>query len=77
MVRLLSLIAAILIGVFRPFLLNIELGPHVMASYQAVAHLYVGGAFVAWKLLKSSFYKTIFWALCAVEVLCAAIKVLG
>lgn len=42
------LIAAVAIGLFRPALLFIDVNPHVQSSYEAAAHLVVGGLCGAW-----------------------------
>lgn len=41
-------------------------------SFQAVAHLFVGGLFVAWCFQRQDWQKRLFWSLVAVEVLSAA-----
>lgn len=42
-------------------------------AFQAFAHLWVGGLFVAWLMNKRWFYGAWFWGLCAVEVIQASI----
>jgi hypothetical protein len=49
------LLAAVVIGLFRPVLLFVEFGSHVEASYQAAAHLLVGGLIGVWAVTRLRF----------------------
>lgn len=79
---------AIAIGAFRPVLIFVDFNPHIEASYQAMAHLLVGGLLGAhlgyrkherfgeplWSVDYDWLIVT-FWALTAVEVICAGITI--
>lgn len=78
------LFAAAVIGLIRPVLLFVEVNPHVQSSYEAAAHLLVGGLVGAWlhgrdTQRMSPFYVVrpwvmrTFWTLTAVEIACALI----
>ena len=56
----LIILAAILVGAFRPVLLFREFNPHVESGYQAIAHILVGlllGAWYATKLGQQEVWK--------------------
>lgn len=71
---------AVLIGAFRPVLLFVELNSHVQSAYEAAAHMLVGVLFGVWLLRKCEGEKQepwvmqTFWAITAIEVICAGIK---
>lgn len=44
----LLILLCLAVAAFRPVLLFVEVGPHVQGSYEAVAHLLVGGLAGAW-----------------------------
>lgn len=48
------ILAAVLIGAFRPVLLFRDFNSHVEVGYQAVAHILVGMLLGAWYVLKES-----------------------
>jgi hypothetical protein len=39
-------------------------------AFQAAAHLFVGGVFVAWRYSRRSFHKAVFWGVTIVEGIC-------
>lgn len=45
--------------------------PTIADVYKDVAHLFIGGLFVAWLLQRQPWQKVLFWALCAWEVFVA------
>jgi hypothetical protein len=55
-------IAAIVLGILR-------IAGEKGEAFQAVAHLFVGGLFVAWAYTKNARYISVFWALVIVEVI--------
>jgi hypothetical protein len=70
---------AVLIGAFRPVLLFKEFNPHVVNAYTAFAHIFIGmvlGFWLIWRAQRPTWVPVIFWTLCAIEVVCALIKVL-
>lgn len=50
----LIILAAILVGLFRPVLLFREFNPHVESGYQAVSHILVGLLLGAWYATRSA-----------------------
>lgn len=42
------LILSLVVALFRPLLIFVEVNEHVQSSYEAVAHLLVGGLFAAY-----------------------------
>ena len=74
--KLLAIEAAVLIGLFRPVLLFVEFNHHIELSYQAIAHLYMGGLAGWWMAKEEGWAWNVFWLLVLVEVFCAAIGAL-
>jgi hypothetical protein len=82
--KLWFIIAAILIGLFRPVLLFREFNPHIESGYEAIAHIFVGILLGIWLIDRKynglispwkSWAVPIFWTLNAIEVTCAAIAI--
>jgi hypothetical protein len=80
------LVAAVLIGLFRPVLLFVDFNTHVEAAYEAVAHILVGLLLGLWLYSRDvqtwaaalelrPWVMPTFWTLAAVEVICAGIGI--
>ena len=69
------LICAALIGLLRPAFIFNQFNSHIQKSYEAFAHILVGGLLTGWWLTGESYLKWTFWMLTATELICAAITV--
>jgi hypothetical protein len=80
--KTITTLAAVAIGVVRPWLVAHELPPHLDATYQAAAHLLVGGL-VGAAIIGGRKWDGFGWAvwliviLSAIEVICAVATVLS
>lgn len=70
--RFLILMAALAIGLVRPFLDSHPVS-HA-GSYEALAHLFVGGLFGAWLATRERIYLSIVLWLSALELICFLLK---
>jgi dipeptide/tripeptide permease len=68
---------SIIVALLRPVFIFVAVNHHVAQSYQAVAHLLVGGLFATWWVSedKNDWALQTALALTVVEVSCAAITV--
>lgn len=81
------LILSLAVALFRPVLLFVEVNEHLQSSYEAVAHLLVGGLFTAgwlaegWLVEVDDIQEGRWWCfqvavgLTVVEIVCAGITI--
>ena len=81
--KTLIIVAAVLIGLFRPVLIFVEFNPHIEAAYEAASHILVGLLLGLWLYSRDvqtwagalelrPWVMPVFWILTAIEVVCAA-----
>ena len=66
------LIFAVFIGLLRPAFIFNQFNSHIQKSYEAFAHILVGGLLAGWWLTGEYWMKATFLTLTAIELLCAA-----
>lgn len=49
------ILTALIVAVIRPFLLFYDIGQHAQSSYEAIAHLLVGGLIGVWAVTRLRF----------------------
>lgn len=64
-----------IVGVIRPFLIGRELNEHLQKSYEAVAHILVGGLFAAWWVGDIEWCLIVAVGLTIIEVMSAIVSV--